>query len=90
MLIEDDALRGSSVSRVLGAEGHPQDLLGARSPPAALGAADGAVEVPGAVDAGADAGGADEVVAPPHAATMTAMLARMPKSRFCMDSPPNG
>ena len=34
--------------------------------------------------------GADEVVAPPHAAAMTAMLARMPKRRFCMGSPPNG
>ena len=46
----------------------------------------GAADCPGAVDAG----GADEVVAPPQAAAMTAMLARMPKSRFCMDSPPNG
>jgi len=37
-----------------------------------------------------DAGGAEEVVAPPHAAAMTAMLARMPKSRLCILAPPNG
>src|SRR6188474_2195496 len=46
----------------------------------------GAADVPGAVDAG----GADEELAPPHAATMTATLAKMPNSRFCMDTPPNG
>ena len=61
-----------------------QDLLirevGAR------GAASRPKRTPGAVDAG----GADVVEAPPQAATMTAMLAKMPKSRFCMNCPPNG
>ncbi len=50
----------------------------------------GAADWPGAVEAAGGADGAVEVVAPPHAATMTAMLAKMPNSRFCMDSPPNG
>src|SRR6476646_4001781 len=59
----------------------------ARSETLGAGVAAGAADAPGAVDA---AGGADEVVAPPQAAAMTAMLAKMPKSRFCMDSPPNG
>src|SRR4051794_36984963 len=86
MDVESCALFGS---RVGGSA--PKSILrtcsAARS--AALGAAlsAGAVEAPGAVDAAGAVDGADEVVAPPQAAAITAMLARMPKSRFCMDSP---
>jgi hypothetical protein len=52
------------------------------------GAADAPVDAGGAADAPPD--GAVLVVAPPHAATRMAAVARMPKSRFCINCPPNG
>src|SRR4029077_56964 len=61
---------------------------GAAPDASALALEDGASDAPVPVD-GAVVGAVD-VVAPPHAAAMTAMLAKMPSNRFCIESPPNG